>query len=107
MKFQTKLEFEFYALMYVASLDMKTSKEELKMMKAKGSDEMLQDVAEMFEQDNDAQRVETIVQAAAEFLKTEEQKTEFFDDLKKMAAADSTAHIESASLSILERMILS
>lgn len=105
MKFQTKQEFEIYALMYVASLDMKTSKEELKIMKSKGSDEILQHVAEIFEQDNDAHRVETIVQAAAEFLKTEEQKAEFFDDLKKMAAADSIAHIETASLSMLERLI--
>lgn len=105
MKFQTKQEFEIYALMYVASLDMKTSKEELKMMKANGSDEMLEHVAEIFEQDNDACRVETIVQAAAEFLKTEEQKTEFFDNLKKMAAADSFVNIEAASLSMLERMI--
>lgn len=105
MKFQTKQEFEIYALMYVVSLDMKTSKEELKMMKANASDEMLEHVAEIFDQDNDACRIETIVQAAAEFLKTEEQKTEFFDNLKKMAAADSMVNIEAASLSMLERMI--
>jgi hypothetical protein len=106
MKFQSKQEFEIYALMYVAALDMKTSKEELKMMNSKGSEELIQHVAEIFEQDNDAQRVDAIVQAAAEFIKTEEQKTEFFNDLKKMAAADSIAHIEAASLSILERMII-
>ena len=106
MKFQTKQEFEIYALMYVAALDMKTSKEELKMMNAKGSEELIQHVAEIFEQDNDAQRVDAIVQAAAEFIKTEEQKTEFINDLKKMAAADSIAHIEAAGLSILERMII-
>ena len=32
MKLQSKQEFELYALMYVAAMDMKTSKEELKLL---------------------------------------------------------------------------
>lgn len=106
MKLNTKQEFELYALMYVASLDMKTSKEELKLMNTKGSEELIQHVAELFENDNDVQRVETIVQAAAEFLKTDEQRAEFLNDLEKMAEADATASIETANLSILGKILI-
>ena len=60
MKFQTKQEFEIYALMYVMALDMRTSKEELKLMKTKAPEELIQNVSELFENDNDAQRVEAI-----------------------------------------------
>ena len=107
MKFQTKQEFEIYALMYVMALDMRTSKEELKLMKTKAPEELIQNVSELFENDNDAQRVEAIMQGAAEFLKTSEQKVAFLNDLKMMAAADSIVHIEAAGLSFLEKMIIS
>lgn len=107
MKFQTKQEFEIYALMYVMALDMKTSKEELRLMKAKASEELIQSVSELFERDNDAQRVEAIVQGAEEFLKTAEEKRAFIDDLKTMAAADSVVNIETAGLAFFEKMIIS
>lgn len=107
MKFQTKQEFEIYALMYVMALDMRTSKEELKLMKTKASEELIQNVSELFENDNDAQRVETIVQGAAEFLKTPEQKVAFLNNMKMMAAADSIVNIEAAGLAFLEKMIMS
>lgn len=106
MKLNTKQEFELYALMYVAALDMKTSKEELKLMNAKGSEELIQNVAELFEEDNDAQRVETIMQATEKFLKTDEQKAEFMDNLKKLAETDTTVPIEIANLSILEKILI-
>ena len=106
MKLQNIQEFELYALLYVAGLDMKTSKEELKLLNAKTEGEAFERVADMFAEDNDAQRVETIVQSAAEFLKTDEQKAEFLNDLKKMAETDSTAPIEAANLSLLEKMLI-
>jgi hypothetical protein len=105
MKLQNIQEFELYALLYVAALDMKTSKEEQKLINAKMAGESFEHVEEMFEQDNDAQRVETIVQAAKEYLKTDEQRAEFMNDLKKMAAADSTTPFEAAALSLLENLL--
>ena len=64
-----------------------------------------EDPQDMFEQDNDAQRVQTITQAAAKYLKTDEQRAAFMDELKKMAAADSTTPFEAVALSMLENLL--
>ena len=105
MELQNIQEFELYALVYVAALDMKTSKEEQKLINAKMAGESFEHVKDMFEQDNDAQRVQTITQAAAKYLKTDEQRAAFMDELKKMAAADSTTPFEAVALSMLENLL--
>ena len=67
MKFKTKEEFELYALMYVASLDFKLTKEELSYMSKGVAAETYQYVSDMFQADNDA---ETVVYHLLQILRT-------------------------------------
>ena len=99
-------EFELYALMYVASLDMKVSKEELKLMRKNVSPELFEYVSEMFMEDSDAESIETIRQASATFLKTDEQKRDFIQKLRALAAVDDVAQIEEVNISMLEKLLL-
>ena len=106
MKLQNIQEFELYALMYVAGLDMKVSKEELKLMHKNVSPELFESVSEVFMEDSDAESIETIQQASATFLQSDEQKQEFIQKLRDFAAADDVAHIEEANISMLEKLLM-
>ena len=92
--------------MYVASLDMKVSKEELKLMRKNVSPELFEYVSEMFMEDSDAESIETIRQASATFLKTDEQKRDFIQKLRALAAVDDVAQIEEVNISMLEKLLL-
>lgn len=105
MKFNTKEEFELYALMYVASLDFKVTKDELAYMSKGVAAESYQHVSDMFQADNDAKIVESILQGSTTFLPTDELKAEFINKLKDLAKVDSLHPIEAASLSSLEKLI--
>ncbi|MBP5663540.1 MAG: hypothetical protein J6X16_04635 [Bacteroidales bacterium] len=105
MKFNTKEEFELYALMYVASLDFKLTKEELSYMSKDVSAETYQYVSDMFQADNDAETVESILQGSAAYLPTDELKAGFINKLKDLAKVDSLHPMEAASLSSLEKLI--
>ncbi len=106
MKLTNIEEFELYALMYVAGLDMKVSKEEMKLMHKKVSPELFEYVSEMFMEDSDAESIEAIQQASATLLQSDEQKQEFIQKLRAFAAADNVAHIEEANISMLEKLLL-
>lgn len=106
MKLQSKQEFELYALMYVAALDMKTSKEELKLLAKEADDEMFQQVADQFAHDNDFERVQTLMQGGSDYLNTSEQREALMGKLRKIAESDSLVHIETAALSMLERLLM-
>jgi predicted ATP-dependent Lon-type protease len=105
MKFKTKEEFELYALMYVASLDFKVTKDELAYMSKGVAAETYQHVSEMFQADNDAETVESILQGSAAYLPTDELKADFINKLKDLAKVDSLHPMELASLSSLEKLI--
>lgn len=107
MKLKNIEEFELYALMYVAGLDMKVTKEETKLLHKNVSPELFEYVSNIFEKDSDAESIETIRQGGAAFLQTDEQKKAFVQKPRDFSAADSVAHIEEANLSMLEKMILS
>ncbi len=105
MKFNAKEEFELYALMYVASLDFKVTKDELAYMSKGVPSEIYQHVSDMFQEDNDAETVESILQGSAAYLPTDELKADFINKLKDLAKVDSLHPIEAASLSSLEKLI--
>jgi hypothetical protein len=105
MKFNTKEEFELYALMYVASLDFRVTKGELAYMTKGVATDTYQYVSEMFQADNDAETVESILQGSAAFLPTDELKADFINKLKGLAKVDSLHPMEAASLSSLEKLI--
>lgn len=106
MKLQTKQEFELYAMLYVAGLDMKISKQETKLLHENVSPELFEHVSEMFQEDSDAEAIKTIQQASAIYLSTDEQKRAFIQKLRDLAAVDNVVHVEAANLSMLEKMIL-
>ena len=105
MKFKTKEEFELYALMYVASLDFKLTKEELSYMSKSVAADTYQHVSDMFQEDNDAETVESILQGVAAYLPTDELKADFINKLKELAKVDKLHPMEAASLSSLEKLI--
>ena len=106
MKLQTIQEFELYAMMYVAGLDMKVSKEEMKLMKQDVSPELFEQVSDMFRNDSDVEAIEAIREASAAYLTTDAKKQEFIQKLRILAASDKLVHIEEANISMLEKMIL-
>lgn len=106
MKLQTIQEFELYAMMYVAGLDMQVSKEEMKLMKQDVSPELFEQVSDMFRKDSDVEAIVAIREASAAYLTTDAQKQEFIQKLRNLAASDAVAHIEQANLDMLEKMIL-
>ena len=106
MKLKNIEEFELYALLYVAGLDMKVTKEERKLLHANVSPELFEYVSDIYENDSDAESIETIRQACADLLKTEEQKRDLIQKLREMAAVDKVVHIEAANIALLEKMIL-
>jgi len=106
MKLKSKEELELYALMYVAGLDMKISKEEEKHLRKNATPELIEHVSEIFQEDSDAETIETIKQGCATYLTTETQKQEFIQKLRTMSATDAVSHIEEANISMLERIIL-
>jgi hypothetical protein len=105
MKFNTKEEFELYALMYIASLDFKVTKDELAYMSKGVAAETFQHVSDQFQADNDAETIESILQGSATFLPSDELKADFINKLKDLAKVDSLHPIEAASLSSLEKLI--
>ncbi|MBR4536870.1 MAG: hypothetical protein IKO62_09520 [Bacteroidales bacterium] len=105
MKFNTKEEFELYALMYVASLDFKVTKDELAYMSRGVAAETYRHVSDVFQADNDAETVESILHGSAAFLPTDELKADFINKLKGLAKVDSLHPMEAASLSSLEKLI--
>lgn len=105
MKFQNIQEFELYALMYVAGLDLKVTKEEMNFLRMNVSPETLERVSDIFNKDSDVEAIETIRQAGEVFLQTDEQKRAFFQKLRDMAAADYVVHVETANISLLEKLL--
>lgn len=106
MELKSKEEFELYALMYVAGLDLRICKEEAKIMHQNVSPELFDQVSDMFQKDSDAESIETIKQGAVTYLATDTQKQVFIKKLRTMSAADAVSHIEEANVSLLEKIIL-
>ena len=94
-----------YALFYVAGLDLKVSKEEMRLMSKNVSPEMFERVSEIFQKDSDAESIETIQKSCETFLQTGEQKREFIQKLRDLAAVDLVVQIEEVNISMLEKLL--
>ena len=106
MELKSKEEFELYALMYVAGLDLRISKEEAKNLHQNVTAEMFEYVSEMFQKDSDAESIETIKEGSETFLTTDTQKQGFIKKLRLLSNVDAVSHIEEANISLLEKIIL-
>lgn len=88
MKNLTKDEFRTYCLLFAANADFNITKQEIIAIGAKIDPEDFVRVYNWFEADSDADRVETIMANKVHYIKSDEDKTLFLNDMKEVFFAD-------------------
>ena len=88
MKNLSKEEFEIYCLLIAADADFDITRQELIAMGAHTNPELFVKVYNGFEADNDIERIGTIHECKALYIKDELDRQNLFDRMKEVFFAD-------------------
>ena len=99
-------EFTTYLLLYAANTDMELSPEEEVMIKNRISDDSYTAIKSQFDQANDYQHIQTILQYKGLYFPTEARARELMNMVKKVFMVDGHfSDLEQNSLRVLKRLI--
>ncbi len=106
MKNLTKEEFEIYCLFIAANADFNITKQELITMGAHTNPELFVKVYNGFEADNDMERIDTIREHKALYVKDELDRQNLFDKMKKVFFADGKFQATEQSIFTMLRKLI-
>lgn len=106
MKNLTKEEFEIYCILIAADADFDITKQELIAMGAHTDPVMFVKVYNGFEADNDMERIETIRECKALYIKDELDRQNLFDKMKKVFFADGRFQAAEQSIFTMLRKLI-
>ncbi len=99
-------EFTTYLLLYAANADMELSDEEVKLIKSRISDDAYQTIKTEFDEANDYQHIQTILQYKGLYFPTEARARELMDLVQQVFNVDGNfSQLEKNSLRVLKRLI--
>ena len=106
MKNLSKEEFEIYCLLIAANADFNITRQELIAMGAHTNPELFVKVYNGFEADKDIERIDTIRECKALYIKDELDRQNLFDRMKEVFFADGKfVAAEQSILTILRKLI--
>lgn len=106
MKNLSKEEFEIYCLFMAANADFNITRQELIAMGAHTNPEMFVKVYNGFEADKDIERIDTIRECKALYIKDELDRQNLFDRMKEVFFADGKfVAAEQSILTMLRKLI--
>ena len=106
MKNLSKEEFEIYCLFIAANADFNITKQELIAMGAHTNPELFVKVYNGFEADDDLQRIDTIRECKALYIKDELDRQNLFDKMKKVFFADGKFDAAEQSIFTMLRKLI-
>ena len=106
MKGLSKEEFEIYCLFIAANADFDITKQELIAMGAHTNPETFVKVYNGFEADSDMERLDTIREHKALYIKDELDRQNLFDKMKKVFFADSKFSAAEQSVFMMLRKLI-
>lgn len=80
----SKTEFKTYLLLYFVNADFIESKEEKEVLKSKVNPDTLKNIHKEFDQDNDYQRIQKIIDTAERYNYTKENAIELLEKMKQL-----------------------
>lgn len=106
MKNLSKEEFEIYCLFMAANADFNITRQELIAMGAHTNPELFVKVYNGFEADKDIERIDTIRECKALYIKDELDRQNLFDRMKEVFFADGKfVAAEQSILTMLRKLI--
>lgn len=106
MKNLSKEEFEIYCLLIAANADFNITKQELIAMGAGTDPQLFVKVYNGFEADSDMERLDTIREHKALYVKDELDRQSLFDKMKKVFFADGKfVAAEQSVFTMLRKLI--
>ena len=106
MKNLSKEEFEIYCLFMAANADFNITRQELIAMGAHTNPELFVKVYNGFEADKDIERIDTIRECKALYIKDELDRQNLFDKMKEVFFADGKfVAAEQSILTMLRKLI--
>lgn len=106
MKNLSKEEFEIYCLLIAANADFNITKQELIAMGASTDPQLFVKVYNGFEADSDMERLDTIRECKALYIKDELDRQNLFDKMKKVFFADGKfVSAEQSIFTMLRKLI--
>lgn len=106
MKGLTREEFEIYCLFMAANADFNITKQELIAMGAHTNPELFVKVYNGFEADDDMERIATIRDCKALYIKDELDRQNLFDKMKKVFFADGKFQAAEQSIFTMLRKLI-
>lgn len=107
MKNLSREEFEIYCLLIAANADFNITRQELIAMGAHTSPEMFVKVYNGFEADSDLERIDTIHECKALYIKDELDRQNLFDKMKQVFFADGRFVAAEQSVFTMLRKLIS
>lgn len=99
-------EFKSYLLLYASNADMDISPEEVAIIKQKITDKQYQQIKDEFDQANDFQRLQTIIDYKGLYFPTEDRARELMASVVQIFNADGNySHLEANCMRLLKRLI--
>ncbi len=106
MKNLSKEEFEIYCLFMAANADFNITRQELIAIGAHTDPELFVKVYNGFEADKDIERIDTICECKALYIKDELDRQNLFDRMKEVFFADGKfVAAEQSILTMLRKLI--
>jgi hypothetical protein len=106
MKNLTREEFEIYCLLIAANADFNITKQELIAMGAGTDPQLFVKVYNGFEADSDMERLDTIREHKALYIKDELDRQSLFDKMKKVFFADGKFVAAEQSIFMMLRKLI-
>lgn len=99
-------EFTTYLLLYAANADMELSPEEVKLIKNRISEDAYQSIKQTFDEANDYQHIQTILEYKGLYFPTEARARELMNLVQQVFNIDGHfSQLEKNSLRVLKRLI--
>lgn len=99
-------EFTSYLLLYASNADLEITADEEAMIKKRISEKQYNEIRADFDQANDYQRIQTILEYKGLYFPTEDRARELMDSITKLFKVDGHfSHLEENSMRILKRLI--
>lgn len=106
MKNLSKEEFEIYCLIMAANADFNITRQELIAMGAHTNPELFVKVYNGFEADKDIERIDTIRECKALYIKDELDRQNLFDRMKEVFFADRKFQAAEKSIFTMLRKLI-
>ena len=106
MKNLSREEFEIYCLLIAANADFNITRQELIAMGAKTDPETFVKVYNGFEADNDLDKIDTIREYKALYIKDELDRQNLFEKMKKVFFADGRFDAAEQSIFTMLRKLI-